>query len=273
MGVCGCRDAKGPYQEMKPDAADAKLPADWVKLDQPPKEDKLWDGWTQDKVLKLFPTLPQLESPVVCAQAPNKAVTYYGQYKNGMRHGRGRLVWNDGTVNEGYWSEDKLNGVGKRYQDGPEGFSYEGEFKDGLYHGKGTFVDRNDDIEYLGEFAFHRRSGKGKLKSLDFVYEGEFKNNLKHGFGKIDFNGNRWYEGEWKNDKMDGKGEFHWKDGRYYKGAYLEDKKHGYGEFKFGNGDIYKGNWAQGVQHGEGILIEPMKPEKKGVWEQGILKV
>ena len=45
-------------------------------------------------------------------QGPYKyenGATYLGQYKDGKRHGRGRQVWNKGSVYKGYWEDEKTN--------------------------------------------------------------------------------------------------------------------------------------------------------------------
>ena len=37
--------------------------------------------------------------------------TYVGAYKDGYKHGLGKLTKADGTVKEGVWVEDEFNGV------------------------------------------------------------------------------------------------------------------------------------------------------------------
>jgi hypothetical protein len=34
----------------------------------------------------------------------HKAV-FEGQWKNGLRHGKGKQIWDDGSIYEGYWSK------------------------------------------------------------------------------------------------------------------------------------------------------------------------
>lgn len=39
--------------------------------------------------------------------------TFLGQFFNGLKHGKGRMVWPDGTVYEGQWINDKRHGKGR----------------------------------------------------------------------------------------------------------------------------------------------------------------
>lgn len=40
-------------------------------------------------------------------------VRYIGQFSNGLRHGKGKQVWEDYSLYEGYWMEDRANGRGR----------------------------------------------------------------------------------------------------------------------------------------------------------------
>ena len=51
---------------------------------------------------------------------------YTGQWKNGMRDGKGILVWPDSSRYEGYWLEDKASGKGKLTH--ADGDVYEGDW-------------------------------------------------------------------------------------------------------------------------------------------------
>lgn len=61
---------------------------------------------------------------------------YTGSFKNGKRHGRGKLVFQDGKVYEGQFADDKISGIGTMKN--PDGKIYEGQFLDGKMHGTGT---------------------------------------------------------------------------------------------------------------------------------------
>ncbi len=40
-------------------------------------------------------------------------VRYIGQFNNGMRNGKGKQVWDDFSLYEGYWVDDRANGRGR----------------------------------------------------------------------------------------------------------------------------------------------------------------
>jgi hypothetical protein len=55
---------------------------------------------------------------------------YEGDTKNGMKHGRGKYKYPDGSFYEGEFENNKKHGKG--YYKAANGDIYEGEFKDGL---------------------------------------------------------------------------------------------------------------------------------------------
>ena len=120
---------------------------------------------------------------------------FTGEFKNGVRHGRGVLlmpgnrkiegVWvdneirqgkftgADGTVYEGQWEFRERNGQGTLTY--PDGRKYVGEFKDGQRHGRGTMT-WPDGRTYVGDFKHGTRTGHGIMTYPDGkVVEGEFK--------------------------------------------------------------------------------------------------
>tara|TARA_B100000963_G_scaffold330705_1_gene320957 strand:- start:3757 stop:4929 length:1173 start_codon:yes stop_codon:yes gene_type:complete len=102
---------------------------------------------------------------------------YLGEWKFGMKHGKGTYTWSSKEKYVGYWKNDKFHGQGTYTW--ASGEKYEGEFRKGKFHGQGTYIDASGGI-----------------------YVGEWKNNMKHGQGTyIDASGKK-YVGEWKNDKL-----------------------------------------------------------------------
>jgi hypothetical protein len=53
-------------------------------------------------------------------------------------------VWQNGTMDFGDFTNNKLNGYGRRVH--RFRWIYEGEWKDGLKHGKGVTIKFNDEI-------------------------------------------------------------------------------------------------------------------------------
>jgi hypothetical protein len=102
---------------------------------------------------------------------------YIGDYKNGMRHGRGNFYFPNGNRHTGIYRNDLANGHGEFiYADGNQ---YEGEFRNGAFHGRGAFHFKNGDR-----------------------YVGEFLNNTFHGQGTFTIKGGRSFTGKFVNGRF-----------------------------------------------------------------------
>lgn len=60
---------------------------------------------------------------------------YTGMFKNGFKHGKGKILYKDGSWYEGDWIYNKIEGKGNMVDN--NGNSYEGDFKDNLKNGIG----------------------------------------------------------------------------------------------------------------------------------------
>ena len=151
----------------------------------------------------------------------NCTIRYKGNFKNDIQDGYGREEnQEDNTVYEGEFKDGVKCGKGKlTYNDGTV---YEGEFSDNVIHGKGVMKFANGR-EYEGEFKEGTMNGKGVFKWEDGCkYVGEYLNGQKHGHGVFYWSDNQYYDGMWMNGKQHG-------DGSYY----LDSKKLS-GHFRFG---------------------------------------
>lgn len=79
--------------------------------------------------------------PVLGPYMLKDGVVYEGQWKNGMRHGRGKAVWKDGSIYEGYWADDMANGKGRMIH--KNGDIYEGDWRDDKAWGIGEYIHLN----------------------------------------------------------------------------------------------------------------------------------
>ena len=76
---------------------------------------------------------------------------YIGQWKNGLRHGKGTEYYSNGKIKyEGDYINDKREGNGKYIWE--DGEYYIGQFKNGLRHGKGTMYYSNGEIKSEGDW-------------------------------------------------------------------------------------------------------------------------
>ena len=105
---------------------------------------------------------------------------YVGEFKNGLKHGKGIFYYSNG---------DK----------------YKGEWKNNYRDGKGAFYFKDGDI-YIGDFKKSIKEGKGiyYYKSGN-RYEGDLKNDKKEGKGIFYLNNGSRIMGDYLNDKPIGK--------------------------------------------------------------------
>ena len=119
----------------------------------------------------------------------NKFGTYEGEFKNGLKDGKG-------TMN--YKNE----------------YAYEGDWKEGKREGKGTYINKITHEKLEGDFKSDKAEGKGIATYKDgSKYEGDYKNWQKDGKGIYYYGNGDKYEGEFKQDISDGKGVYTYKNG------------------------------------------------------------
>lgn len=191
---------------------------------------------------------------------------YEGDFRNGVKHGKGTYTFGDGRKYVGDYKDGKEDGQGTITL--PNGDKYVGDFVEGNSCGKGVFTWANGD-KYVGDFVDDKRHGNGTYTSsngwwsnggyqawthglYDLKYEGEFANDKKHGRGiSLNVNGNT-YVGDWVDDKRHGKGiATYYASGRKYVGDFRADKYHGKGTYTWG-GRKYVGDYKDGNKHGKG---------------------
>jgi len=177
--------------------------------------------WTDiDKELKDLPLCEgDPKTWLACSNSfSSTGSSYFGEWKDGQKHGMGIQKYIDGS-------------------------KYSGEWKNGKKHGQGTLnwitTDKYPD-------------GSGYIREQ---YNGSWKNGKKHGPGR--FSGYKGvYYGNWKNDKKHGPGFFRYENQSVYAGTWKDDKQHGYGYFKdLDQGSKYVGEWKEGNKSGLGIFL------------------
>ena len=193
---------------------------------------------------------------------------YLGQWKNNYAFGKGKLIHSNGDIYEGEWNMDKPNGFGEYTR--KDGSKYIGQWKDDKQEGKGEEIWKNGS-KYIGEFKEGKKNGKGIFIWTDGnKYEGNFEDNNMEGKGTYFFNDKRIYKGNWHKNKIEGKGILIWPDGRQYEGEFKDGKKDGFGLFTTTDGKKYRGEWKDDKQNGEGEIYIPKEDLwKKGIWTNG----
>jgi len=191
---------------------------------------------------------------------------YQGDLVDGKRHGKGKLIYNNGNCYDGTWENDQRHGEGTFVGTTS---NYQGFFLNDVRHGYGK-EKWEDSNQYEGNYENDKKHGHGRFQWPDgCVYDGGFLENRVHGEGKFTWKDGRKYRGDWVSDKMHGYGTYNWPDGRSYEGEYMNDMKHGFGSFIWADGRKFTGTWAQSRQHGHGVFRTADGSERKGTWRNG----
>lgn len=182
----------------------------------------------------------------------SKAFKYQGEFLDGLKHGNGVYVWDNGDRYDGNFAQDKPDGNGKYHF--ANGDTYEGDVKAGVIAGRGTYSTKNGD-----------------------TFEGSFFSGKPHGVGVYRFaNGDR-YEGEMDQGRLQGKGRYLSKGGERIEAPFVDGKAQGIGTYVFANGDRYEGEISNGVLSGQGVYhyksgmryegeVRQGQPQGKGVF-------
>lgn len=158
----------------------------------------------------------------------SKAFKYQGEFLDGLKHGNGVYIWENGDRYDGTFAQDRPDGRGKYHF--ANGDSYEGEVKAGVIVGRGAYTTKAGDL-----------------------FEGAFAEGKPHGVGVYRFaNGDR-YEGEMDHGRLQGRGRYISKNGERIEAPFQDGKAQGIGVYHFSNGDRYEGEISAGVLTGQGV--------------------
>nr|XP_012138500.1 PREDICTED: radial spoke head 10 homolog B-like [Megachile rotundata] len=99
-----------------------------------------------------------------------KGSCYHGQWRNGLRHGRGTMVWTYGNVYRGEWKCGSMHGYGEYVWNGffnktltwPREASYVGHWRNGMRHGEGELkLNAVGGAKYSGFWMDNKKHGYG----------------------------------------------------------------------------------------------------------------
>ena len=154
---------------------------------------------------------------------------YIGEIKNGLRHGKGKMIYNNGNIYEGNWLNDLFDGKGN-YLHKKYGQNTSGDWENG-------YLIRGQIIFFKGVMGEEKYIG-------DVVYS-FFGYPVPHGTGAYFYMNGDKYVGEFVDYKKEGKGTFTWANGDSYCGFWQDDEYHGNGILSK-DGVIKEGNWING---------------------------
>jgi hypothetical protein len=225
---------------------------------------------------------------------------YEGEWKDGIRCGRGVMTYPDGATYTGNWSNDKRqDGAGvfvygnPNHLENPErgtdvGGTYQGQWvfntrngKDER-QGKGCMCYKNGDT-YVGSWTEDERAGAGSMvykimrRTDPYTqfdrYNGQWKCDLYHGKGTLMQNNTNVYAGEFASGKRHGTGEQSYLIGDKFKGLWEMDKRPAQsdGYMYYANGDMYEGAWNGAEQRdGDGKMFYLNGSSYMGKWVKGL---
>ena len=154
---------------------------------------------------------------------------YIGEIKNGLRHGKGKMIYNNGNIYEGNWLNDLFDGKGN-YLHKKYGQNTSGDWENG-------YLIRGQIIFFKGVM--------GEEKYIGEVIYSFFGYPVPHGMGAYFYMNGDKYVGEFVDYKKEGKGTFTWANGDSYCGFWQDDEYHGNGILNK-DGVIKEGNWING---------------------------
>jgi hypothetical protein len=189
---------------------------------------------------------------------------YEGLYKNGERHGRGKIsgrikLYSKGEWKNGYyWNMITYDFDGKvrdKYENGLLKYGVLFTYKENDIR-IWTGDDEKKDGKYVGEVKNRKPNGKGLVKYKDGnELNGKWKNGFFNDNGTLIYPDGRKYVGRFENGIWNGQGILTYPDGRKYVGRFENGKPQGQGALTHRIGRKYVGEFKNGKPHGQGILI------------------
>ncbi|CRH00518.1 conserved Plasmodium protein, unknown function [Plasmodium relictum] len=218
----------------------------------------------------------------------SKSSHYKGYINNGKKYKKGKYIFNNKLMYNGYWKNNKRNGYGVlKFLNEEKKLIYKGYWKNNKRNFYGIQYYNNNSI-YIGFWEENNKCGFGKMiwfvnlkkdkNKYVSIYENIKKNEILKEKKDVNFNikykkaniVENIYVGEWMNDKQHGLGTYIWfrkkrsknkvvfQNENYdkYSGYWKEGKKNGYGIFYYNNGNKYIGMWENNKKNGYGYLLK-----------------
>lgn len=179
-------------------------------------------------------------TPSYDTRAYSNGDTYEGYWRDGKRHGSGRLTTVQGDVCEGIWTDDQFTGCGQCLVS--SGTNRIGQFKEGKLHGFGI------------------------LKEANSMFFGEFEEGQRKGIGVLYMSAREITVGNWTIEGLQGQGLELMLSGVRW-GSYESGQLHGDATNIDANGIRYEGGWRRGQKQGKGVEFYPAE-HFTGLWNQ-----
>jgi hypothetical protein len=191
---------------------------------------KVRSGYTGPKNNRGEPDTTGTDEIGVMKYPPNDVYNRYsGKWRNGVFHGQGTLINDNGDT-------------------------YTGEFIDGEKNGRGVYKHSNGMVRE-GDFE-NERHVRGKLIRPDYTFQGTFVNEKPH-TGTFTYNNGTVFTGTCESETTR-VGTFRYPDGDEFSGTFEDWKLNGDDSKMIVNSMpnkfIYEGQMRNGVRHGHGTM-------------------
>ena len=236
---------------------------------------------------------------IMSAETAETADIYEGEYKDGVYHGQGTMIYSNRDKYVGEWKDGNEHGQGTyTYSDG-DTYVYVGEFKDGKFYGQGTItypVDISDfkspeiqitddigmkmkfpQVETLQKYSSwvegENTEKKFKLiiECIDYIWDGDSIYKAKDSTKKelTDFlealNSRQFQKVRNFVESMP-----RLSHGNKYVGGWKDDKKHGQGTYTFTSGVYEVGEYKDGdMYNGKRFDIEEEGGNTIFIYQEG----
>jgi len=192
---------------------------------------------------------------------------YTGDWVGTVRHGKGKLFFDDGTTYEGQFELGKVHGHASKML--LSGATYEGQWRNGKEDGEGKEVSLDGSV-YQGQYKEGIKQGIASIYLPDgSTYQGEVVEGKMQGRGKYVWGNGHMYEGDWADDMMHGDGVYTWPDGIQFTGQYGNNLKNGRGMMCWPDGRRFIGTYDNNVKHGKGKMVMADGMMAEGEWNNG----
>lgn len=200
----------------------------------------------------------------------NSISSYVGEIKDGKRHGKGMLWFNDGRCYVGKFENDEAHGNGTMYH--KSGNRYVSKWNHGVVDGRGVWYYTNGTKRlakyengkqiYLGEvidanedFAEDKDAAKNKASSSKTNKPTANKTQTTSLAKPVSQSSEKKSKKN-KYDIVEGVATFEYPEGKY-EGKRYYGKRGGFGTMYYHDGSYYVGGWEKDKMHGEGKMYFP----------------
>jgi hypothetical protein len=183
------------------------------------------------------------DKPVFGTEYRRDGMVYKGFFKNGMREGRGTVIYPDGYSIKGHFDDDKVVTHKKTTVHYSNGETYTGTFTESGEFLNGRY-DYSDGDYYDGDWKDGKYHGYGTYRYKDGEkYVGYYVDGICHGQGTHYMTNGDKYVGEYRNGKRYGKHDYHWANGNVCYGGYYHSDGTSSGTVTCPDGSSYYGRW------------------------------